>query len=214
MKERTKKQLKKMAAVMLCFALIFTVSSCGTGSGNSASSGSGTVSSASKSASSAAKKKKTTKKSSASKSDSSSKSSSSKSSGSSTSTHYCTIKITCHELVQHKDKLSSSQAERVPSDGVILGTTKMKIHDGDSVLDILLRVTKSKGIQTSYQGHTSYGTAYVEAIDNFYEKDAGDRSGWMYSVNGAFPKKGCSKYKVRSGDRILWEYTLKLGDDL
>lgn len=116
--------------------------------------------------------------------------------------------------MQHKDKLSSSQAERVPSDGVILGTTKMKIHDGDSVLDILLRATKSKGIQTSYQGHTSYGTAYVEAIDNFYEKDAGDRSGWMYSVNGAFPKKGCSKYKVRSGDRISWEYTLKLGDDL
>jgi hypothetical protein len=128
--------------------------------------------------------------------------------------HYCTISITCQELVDNKDKLSADLAARVPSNGVIMPSEKVKLKSGDTVYKILLRITKKKGIQTDSDGSTSYGTAYVRAIDNFYEKDAGDQSGWMYSVNGAFPNKGCSKYKVSAGDKIEWQYTLKLGNDL
>jgi hypothetical protein len=214
-------KMKKTAALIIAASLIFTMAGCGTGSGSSSSSAGQSAAASQSSSSSAAKKtssKKNSKKKSASSKSSEAKSSSSSAASSSSAgkstAHYCTISITCHELVDHKDKLSSDLAARVPSNGVIMPSEKVKLKSGDTVYKVLLRITRKKGIQTDSDGSTSYGTAYVRAIDNFYEKDAGDQSGWMYSVNGAFPNKGCSKYKVTAGDKIEWQYTLKLGNDL
>ncbi len=36
----------------------------------------------------------------------------------------------------------------------------------------------------------------------------------MYQVNGEFPNYGCSKYKLKDGDRIAWVYTCDLGKDV
>ena len=51
-------------------------------------------------------------------------------------------------------------------------------------------------------------------INNLYEFDCGQGSGWMYSVNGVFPNYGCSSYKPANNDKIAFRYTCELGYDL
>ena len=60
----------------------------------------------------------------------------------------------------------------------------------------------------------AYDSAYVEGINQIYEKDCGELSGWMFNVNGWFPNYGCSKYYVSDGDTINWVYTCDLGKDV
>ena len=59
-----------------------------------------------------------------------------------------------------------------------------------------------------------YNSAYIEGINNLYEFDAGELSGWMYCVNGEFPNYGSSGYKVKPGDKIEWHYSCDLGRDV
>ena len=59
-----------------------------------------------------------------------------------------------------------------------------------------------------------YNSAYIEGIHNLYEFDCGELSGWMYKVNEWFPNYGCSRYQLRDGDVICWEYTCDLGVDV
>ena len=127
---------------------------------------------------------------------------------------YCSVYITCKNILKVKSELDEGVAKQVPSSGIILSKTKAKIKSGDTVLDVTSRIAKAKGVAVSYQGQTAYGTAYVEGIHNIFEKDCGGESGWMYSVNGTFPSKGCSAVKVSNGDAISWEYTINNGDDV
>ena len=59
-----------------------------------------------------------------------------------------------------------------------------------------------------------YNSAYIEGINNLYEFDCGELSGWMYSVNDWYPNYGCSCYTVQPGDVICWVYTCDLGQDV
>ena len=36
----------------------------------------------------------------------------------------------------------------------------------------------------------------------------------MYEVNDWFPNYGCSRYEVKNGDVIEWQYTCNLGADI
>lgn len=94
----------------------------------------------------------------------------------------------------------------------ILPATRVEIQQGDTVYDVLLRVTRQHGIQMESRG--SGKTLYVEGINNLYEFDGGPESGWMYRVNGVFPNYSAGVCDVRSGDRIEWLYTRDLGRDI
>jgi len=59
-----------------------------------------------------------------------------------------------------------------------------------------------------------YQSAYIEGIGNLYEFDGGPTSGWMYSVNGAYPNCGSSAYVLQNGDTVCWRYTCALGADI
>ncbi|MNB88266.1 hypothetical protein D3C75_352750 [compost metagenome] len=96
--------------------------------------------------------------------------------------------------------------------GVILAPAAFEIKQGESVLDLLKRITRQQKIQMEFQG--AKGFAYVEGIDNLYELDYGAESGWMYRVNGEFPDKSAGSYTVQPGDTIEWLYTLDLGKDI
>lgn len=128
----------------------------------------------------------------------------------SSSAKYCTVSIDCKKLLSIKKDLDPSVAKRIPGSGVILGTVKVKIGKGDTVLDVTKDVTRYYGIQMAYQGSSGYGTAYVQGIHNIYEKDGGSESGWKYYVNGSCPSRGCSAIKVHSGDSIVWSYALTI----
>jgi len=112
------------------------------------------------------------------------------------------------------DKLKANKTSYVPANGVILQTRAVEFLEGESVFDVLQRVTRSQGIQMEFNNVPMYGSAYIEGIHNLYEFDAGELSGWMYQVNGWFPNYGSSRYPLQPGDVIVWQYTCDLGRDI
>ena len=129
-------------------------------------------------------------------------------------THTCTISVSCATILDNMSYLKENKKELVPSDGWILKETKVTFKEGQSVYDVLQSVLKANGIHMEASFTPMYNSAYVEGINNLYEFDCGELSGWMYSVNGWFPNYGCSRYQVKAGDVIKWVYTCDLGYDV
>jgi len=102
----------------------------------------------------------------------------------------------------------------VPSNGVILQSKTVTFAEGESVFDVLKRVTQSEKIHLEFTNVPAYNSAYVEGIGNLYEFDCGPLSGWMYWVNGIFPSYGSGKYTLKQGDVVEWLYTCDLGRDI
>lgn len=127
----------------------------------------------------------------------------------------CTIEIRCNTILNNMSDLAAGKEGYVPSDGTILPATTVTFEEGESVLEILRRSCDAAGIQLEATWNASYGSSYVEGINNLYQFDCGSTSGWMYKVNGYFPNYGCSAYIVKEGDVIVWCYTCKgLGADV
>lgn len=126
----------------------------------------------------------------------------------------CTISIDCKTILDNLDDLRASKADYVPADGWILYKSTVEFEQGDTVFDVLKRVTKAAGIQMESKWTPMYNSYYVEGINQLYEFDCGERSGWMYSVNGWYPNYGCSSYELKDGDKIEWRYTCDLGSDV
>ena len=126
----------------------------------------------------------------------------------------CTLSVRCDTILEHPDWPDSGKAELVPGDGVIFPAAQVTFYGGESVLDVLLREMKRKNIHMEYVNTPLYQSAYIEGINNLYEFDFGERSGWMYRVNGWFPSYGCSRYSLQDGDTVEWVYTCDLGADV
>ena len=126
----------------------------------------------------------------------------------------CTFSISCATINDNLDWLDSEKKELVPSDGWILQPTQVTFYEGESVFNVLLRTCKQQGIQMEYKNTPIYNSAYIEGINNLYEFDCGELSGWMYKVNDWFPNYGCSRYQLHDGDTVNWEYTCNLGVDV
>ena len=126
----------------------------------------------------------------------------------------CTISISCATILDHMDWLEPEKVELVPEDGWILEPTEVTFYEGESVFNVLQRTCKQEGIHMEFENTPMYNSAYIEGIHNLYEFDCGELSGWMYKVNEWFPNYGCSRYQLRDGDVICWEYTCDLGVDV
>lgn len=125
------------------------------------------------------------------------------------------LTIRCDTLAADLSKLRDKALESyVPADGIILSLSEVKAKKGESVYDVLDRVCRDKGIHMEAVYTPSYGADYIEGINYLYEFDAGEHSGWMYRVNGAFPNYGCSDYILEDSDSIVWAYTCDMGRDL
>ena len=129
-------------------------------------------------------------------------------------TYTCTISINCSNILNNWDLFDKSKSSCVPSGGWILKETQVEFKKGDTVFDVLKDITKKRGIQLEYSFTALYGSYYIEGINNLYEFDCGELSGWEYCVNGKFPSFGCSKYVLQDGDKIEWKYTCDLGADV
>ena len=131
------------------------------------------------------------------------------------SSNICTITIRCDTILKNLDNLDAGKEAYVPSNGVILATSSVEFEDGETVFDVLNRVCEYAGIQIEYSWTPLYNSYYIEGINNLYEFDCGNESGWMYKVNGWFPNYGCSSYTLENGDDIVWCYTCNgLGADV
>lgn len=89
--------------------------------------------------------------------------------------------------------------------GTILSPTKVPLQNGDTALEVTLRIAKQKGIPVSIRG--SHSTAYVEGISNLYEFDHGPLSGWTIKVNNKYVSRSAGAVAVKAGDVIQWIYT-------
>ncbi|WP_243136701.1 DUF4430 domain-containing protein [Acetobacterium paludosum] len=129
-------------------------------------------------------------------------------------TNTCTLSISCSTILNNMANLTQGKASFVPSDGWILYPTETSFTTGESVHDVLQRVCRQYGIHMESKFTPAYNSAYVQGINQLYEFDCGELSGWMYNVNGWFPNYGCSQYTVKNGDVINWIYTCDLGKDV
>ena len=125
-----------------------------------------------------------------------------------------TLEVRVDMLLYNMHMLHSDQHELVPSDGVIFPRAEVIAYSGESVFNVLQREMRRNQIHMASRFTPVFNSAYVEAINNLYEFDAGALSGWMYRVNGWFPSFGSSRYLLSPGDEIVWLYTLDLGRDL
>ena len=128
---------------------------------------------------------------------------------------YCYLSIRCDTILNNMEDLDPEKAPYVPANGWILGKKKIEFTDGESVFDVLKRACNTYGIQIEYRYTPMYESYYIEGLHHLYEFDCGPESGWMYKVNGWFPNYGCSSYKLKKDDDIVWCYTCKgLGADV
>ena len=127
---------------------------------------------------------------------------------------HCTISISCAMILNNMDKCDKDKRELVPEDGWLLEPTEVVFYGGESVFNVLQRTCRQKKIHMEFSNTPIYNSAYIEGIGNLYERDVGELSGWMYSVNGWFPNYGCARYALKDGDVIEWVYTCDLGADV
>lgn len=117
----------------------------------------------------------------------------------------CYITIECKSILKHLGDLKPGHEKYVPSDGYLLRKYSCTYKSGDTAYDILMRSCAAQHIKITAE-NTVYGV-YIAGINNIDEKDCGDESGWLYSVNGKFPSITCGKQKVKPNDEILFTYT-------
>jgi len=127
---------------------------------------------------------------------------------------YVTITVSCSTINDNLEAFDPAKREILPGNGFIIPATRVEIAEGETVFDVLLKVTKDKRIHMEYVSTPLYKSNYIEGIGNIYEIDAGPLSGWMYKVNNWFPNYGCGRYVLKDGDNIEWVYTCDLGRDI
>lgn len=116
----------------------------------------------------------------------------------------CTITVECKNIHKHMSQLKSGHERFVPNDGYIIHAESHTVNRGSTAYDVLKLACNAHGIRLTAR-NTSYGV-YVVGINNLDEKDCGSASGWMYKVNGTVPMTSCGKYKMDSGDNLVFYY--------
>lgn len=131
-----------------------------------------------------------------------------------TAEYTCTFSIRCDSVLEHMEDLKQEKRGLIPEDGIIVPETTVTFREGESAFDVLLRETKARKIHMEFENTPIYNSAYIEGINNLYEFDCGELSGWMFCVNDWFPNYGCSRYQLQDGDIVTWIYTCDLGRDI
>ena len=126
----------------------------------------------------------------------------------------CILSVRCDTILENIDWLNKEKVDIVPKDGIIFAEKAVTFYEGESVFNLLLREMKRHKIHMEFKNIPLYNSAYIEGIANLYEFDCGELSGWMYKVNGWFPNYGCSRYRLKAGDRVEFVYTCNLGADV
>lgn len=81
-------------------------------------------------------------------------------------------------------------------------SASVSLAAGATVYDALLET----GVNVNAQS-TAYGI-YVSAIAGLAEKEHGDMSGWVYTVNGSTINTSASNYSLSDGDQVRWSYVV------
>ncbi len=114
------------------------------------------------------------------------------------------MSVNCSEILKNMDSLDSGLEKYIPEYGLIVEDKAYPIKDGETVYDLLIRVTKENRIQTESKG--IFGNREIEGINYIYNSSCGKGSHWIYKVNGEIQQPVCSDYKLKDGDIVQWIY--------
>lgn len=117
----------------------------------------------------------------------------------------CYITVECKSILDHLDDLKDGHTPYLPKNGYFLNNYKCTYKEGDTAYDILNRACEENNIKLTSK-NSGYGV-YVVGINNIDERDCGEQSGWLYSVNDSFPAISSDKFSVSPNDKILFTYT-------
>lgn len=99
-------------------------------------------------------------------------------------------------------------AQAISSDGIILKPMSIVLEEGATPFDAL----QKSGLVVSYSRDV-FGV-FIKSIQSLAVNACGSESGWLYSVNGTYPGRSCSKYTLKDGDVVCWRYTCENGADV
>ncbi|MEG1509363.1 MAG: DUF4430 domain-containing protein [Clostridia bacterium] len=125
-----------------------------------------------------------------------------------------TLSIDCATVLKNYDKLPKElQNEKyVPKDGIILKETTFYFSEGETAYDVILRATRKKKIHIEFSESSNF--KYIKGLNQLYEKNCGDWSGWMFKINGEFASVACDKIILKENDKIEILYSCDGGQDL
>lgn len=110
-------------------------------------------------------------------------------------------------------KVTLSVEKRSLGEGDIIAPITVTLQSGDTAFTLLKRELDAQRIPLAFKGADA--SIYVQSIDNLKEMDRDlPQSGWMYSVNGVFPKKSAGIYFLQNNDILRWQFTKNLGEDI
>ncbi len=75
---------------------------------------------------------------------------------------------------------------------------------GSTAFDVIRKALTGAGIDYEEDGSES---GYITAVNGLRAMDNGQRSGWMYTLNGKYPDKGVKEQAVKDGDELVLHYT-------
>ena len=127
---------------------------------------------------------------------------------------HCFLSVSCKTLLSNMSKLAPEKHSLVPVDGVIFAQKEVEFFLGESVFDVVKREMVSNKIHFEFSTTPAYNSSYIEGINNLYEFDCGDLSGWIYTVNGKTANYGSSSYQLSDGDDVEVLYSCDLGRDV
>lgn len=128
--------------------------------------------------------------------------------------NFCTLSVDCKIILSNMDMLKKEKQSCVPEDGVIFAEKPVEFDLGETVFDLLLREMQNSKIHMEFVETPMYKSMYIKAINNLYEFDCGELSGWTYRVNGEQKNVGCSQCILQPGDKVEWIYSCDLGRDI
>lgn len=117
----------------------------------------------------------------------------------------CSITIECKSILDNMDDLKPEHEKYVPKNGIMLDNYKTTLKSKSTVYDLFKKACNDKGI--TYTAVASIYSVYIAGINNIDQKDCGDGSGWMYTVNGSYPNVSVDSKKLKDGDKVVFTYT-------
>ena len=124
----------------------------------------------------------------------------------------CSLVVDCSILTDKTDTLPEAVVSCIPKDGIFFKAENIEFAENETPQALLVRLAKEKKLPVEFTDSV-YGS-YVEGIGGLYAGDAGELSGWLYTVNGEFLSVAASEYVLQPGDAIAFVYSCDMGYDI
>lgn len=120
------------------------------------------------------------------------------------------IKVTVKVMVPPADqsKRYTYKHDSRSYTNLLTTTGKVTVTAGSSVRDAFVTALDRDKI-----GYTEQSNGYFPMIGSWSEFDRGEKSGWMYLVNGSMPSVAAQDYELTGNATVVWFYTDDYSND-